>query len=448
MTGITLTVAEARGGLPVLGHVVSLLRNPGTFLLSLPEQGDVVRIRLGPSRAYVVCNAELTHQVLVNDRIFDKGGAFVERVREFVGDNVAMCPRAEHRRLRRIMQPAFASKRLADYAEIMNDETAEAIGSWRHGEVLDVYAGMQAISTRIAARTMFAAPVSRALIEGASSALTQILIAAGRRVLIPAPLDRIPTPGKLRYDRARRDIRRITDQLIADYRAAGVDHHDLMSMLLRPDDNGNTLSPEEISDQVVGLFLAAMETVASTLGWTLCVLALRPDVQERFHQEIDTVLQGRRPGLEDLPALPYTNAVALESLRMYPPAWLLTRETTTDIQLGGVAIPAHSTIIYSPFLLGRRRDLFDDPDLFDPDRWIGPAELTHRGAFVPFGGGPRKCIGDTFGMVELAVVLAAVGARWRVEPVNTRIRPLKRMSLLSTPRKLKVRLVSRNSANS
>lgn len=128
---------------------------------------------------------------------------------------------------------------------------------------------------------------------------------------------------------------------------------------------------------------------------------------------------------------------------MYPPGWLLTRMTTKDFQLGGIDIPAGSTIIYSPFLLGHRADLFDDPGRFDPDRWVGHGKRTARGSFVPFGEGPRKCIGDTFTMIEAPLVLAAIAAKFRVEPVGTRISPLDRMSLLLTPRKLRIRLVAR-----
>ncbi|SMC59988.1 cytochrome P450 [Kibdelosporangium aridum] len=433
------TFAEAKGALPVLGHVGKLLRDPRGFLMSLPDQGDLVRIRLGTSRAYLVCNAELTHQVLVNDRVFDKGGPFVDRLREFIGESVSTCPRGEHRRQRRLMQPAFHPNRLTHYAELMKTETVVVTNSWQHGQVLDVYAAMQAITTKIAARTMFAAPASAALIEDAYDALNEIMTGAGKRMLIPPPLDKLPTRSKIRYDRARKRIREITDQLISDYRAAGVDHQDLMSMLLARDEDGGALSEEEISNQVVTLFLGGVETVASTLGWALCVLALHPEIQDRLHAEVDAI--GPSPTLEDLAKMPYAKGIISESLRMYPPGWLLTRMTTKDSMLGGVHIPAGSTVIYSPFLLGNRSDLFDDPDRFDPDRH---AKRPVKGSFVPFGEGPRKCIGDTFTMVEAPLVLALIAAKWRVEPAGTRIRPLERMSLLLTPRDLKVRLVARD----
>ena len=444
----TFTSAPAAGALPVLGHVLSLLRNPRKFLTSLPQHGDLVRIRLGASTAYVVCNAELTRQVLVNDRVFDKGGPFVDRLREFIGDSVSTCPHSQHRRQRRLMQPAFHPKRFAGYTSMMNTETSAITGSWRDGEVLDVVASMQAITTRITARTMFAAPASGALIEAAYDALSEIMHGAGKRMLMPPPLDRLPTPGKIRYDRARRRIREVTDQLIADYRAAGVDHQDLMSMLLAArDENGNALSEEEISNQVVTLFLGGVETVASTLGWALCVLAVHPEIQRRLRDEVDAVLGGRAPTLEDLETMHYTRGIITESLRMYPPGWLLSRTTTTDSQLGNIPVPAGSTIIYSPYLLGNRAELFDDPTRFDPDRWGPHTTKPPRGALVPFGDGARKCIGDTYTMIEAPLVLAAIAARWQVHPMNSDVRllerPLERMSFLLTPRNVRIRLTAR-----
>jgi len=219
-----------------------------------------------------------------------------------------------------------------------------------------------------------------------------------------------------------------------------------MSILLKPDDAGRTLSEEEISNQVVTLFLAGVETIASASGWALCVLALRPEIQQRLHHEIDTVLQGKLVEMEDLPKLPYTKGVILESLRMYPPGWLLTRMTTADVRLGDFDIPANTAIIYSPFLLGNQSGAFDEPDAFEPDRWGTQTLRLNAGSFVPFGDGPRKCIGDTFSMVEMAVMLTAIIARWRIEPRGTVLRPLERMSLLLTPRGLKVSLSARQPA--
>jgi cytochrome P450 len=437
---VTYTSAEARGALPVLGHALRFIRDSRGFLSTLAGAGDLVWIRLGRSRALVVCDPELTRRVLVNDRVFEKGGPFVDRLREFIGESVSTCPRAEHRRQRRLMQPAFHHSRLAGYAKLMGEQIADVISDWRDGQVLDVYASMQDITTRITARTLFASPASGAVVDDARDALNEIVAGAGRRMLLPPSLAKLPTPGKRRYDRARTRIRELTDALIADYRGAGVDHHDLMSMLLgATDDSGGSWSEQEISDQVVTLFLGGVETVASTVGWALCLLAQDPEIQERLHREVAAASGDRAPAYEDLPRLVLCRNVIMEALRIYPPGWLLTRRTAAGCELGGHAIPAGTDVIYSPYLLQHRADLFPDPERFDPDRWDG-----HRPgrspAFIPFGDGPRKCIGDTLTMVEAPLILASVVARWRLHPVEPHVRSKQRVSLLLTPRNLRVRI--------
>jgi pentalenene oxygenase len=437
--------SAARGAFPVLGHALPLLRDPRGFLRSLAGQGDLVWLRVGLSRALVVCHPELTHQVLVNDRDFDKGGPWVDRLREIIGDSVLSCPRSEHRRLRRLIQPAFHPSRLPGYAATMVEQTAEVVDRWRDGQVLDVYASMQDVTTRITARTMFASPASSAVIDDARTALNDIVAGAGARLLLPPSLAKLPTPGKRRYDRARQRVREITDALIADYRSAGVDHHDLMSMLLaaRDEEDGTRLSEREISDQVVTLFLGGMETTASTLGWALCLLAQHPDVERRLHREIDTVVGDGLPTSDHVPQLELASQIITETMRLFPAGWLLTRRTANDCELGGHPVPAGTDVIYSPYLLHHRADLFPDPDRFDPDRWAGDAPRPPRGALIPFSGGPRKCVGDAFAMVEAPLILAYVAARWRLEPMEQDVRPKQRLSLVLTPRQQRVRITRR-----
>jgi len=444
----TFTSARASGAVPVLGHIPALIRNPRKFLLSLPDLGDLVRIRLGPSAAFVLCNAELTDEMLANDRVFDKGGPLVDRLRDLIGDSVSTCPHSRHRRQRRLTQPAFEPNRFAGYASTMINETDSVISSWGDGEELDVVGATQAITTRISARTIFSASTSSALIEEAHGALSEILGDVGKRMLMPPPLDKVPIPTKLRYDRARTRLREVTGQLIADYRSMGVDHHDLISMLLSARDvDGDSLTDEEILNHVVTLFVGGFETVATTLAWAICVLAHHPEIQERLHSEVDSALGGRSPTLEDLAEMPYTCGVITESLRMYPPGWLLSRVATEDSSLGGVNIPAGSTVIYSPFLLGNHVKMFADPQRFDPDRWAEDGPASGRGALVPFGGGPRKCIGDAFTMFEAPIVLAMIASRWRLTPVNSEVRPLEhaldRMCFVLAPRKVRVRISKR-----
>jgi len=421
MTATYATVRASRA-LPLLGHAVPLLRDPLRFLASLPDQGDVVWIRVGPFKVVVVCDAELTRQVLLDDRTFDKGGLLVDRGREVVGNGVGTCPHGEHRRQRRLMQPAFHAGRLPGYAQVMTDQIAAVTDSWPDGQIIDVLDEMLTITVRTIAKTIVTASVP------APDALGKIIddfavTLAGiyKRMFLPPPLDRIPTPGNRRYDRARTRLRKTLGQVIIDYRASGVDHGDVLSMLITPDEKHQELSDTEITDQIITLFLAGTESTASVLAWALHVLGGRPDLEKRLHAEVDAVLSGAAPTFADVPALELTGHIVTEILRLYPPGWLFTRVATTDTHLGEHPIPAGTTVIYSPYLIHRSNSLYTDAERFDPDRWDSQhVTRIPRGAFVAFSAGARKCLGDNFAMTEATLALAYIASRWRLRPVPGR----------------------------
>jgi cytochrome P450 len=442
-----LTAAKAPGALPVLGHAVKLLRDPVSFLRSLPEHGDVVRIRMGPTRAIVICDPGLTWEVLVNDRIFDKGGPLVARIGEAVGNSLASCPHAEHRRMRRLVQPAFHHSRFPRYAELICAEVAKALDSWQAGTVLDMLGEIQTITARVTVATMFATALPQATLDAVLADSATLTAGIYRRMLTPAPLDRLPTAGKRRYDRARSRMRRIVEQIIAEYRAAGVDHGDLLSMLLASRDDTGTgaagLSDEQIVNEVFSFFIGGIEPTANLLAWAVHLLASHQDVQRRLRAEVDRVVTGTSAAYGDLPGLELTQRVLTETLRLYPGGWLVTRTTTSDHRIGGHQVPAGMTVVYSAYLLHHRPDLYQNPECFDPDRWIDlPAAHAQRGSYVPFGYGARKCIGDTFGLTEAALTLATIVARWHLEPegdapVGTEV------NFVLRPRGLRIRLTGR-----
>ncbi|MGW2372856.1 cytochrome P450 [Kitasatospora sp. NPDC001683] len=424
------TSVTAPGALPLLGHAPSFIRSPLDFVAGLAAHGDLVRLRLGPLDAYVVCHPDLVHRLLTEDRTYDKGGIIIEKAREAFGNGLATCPASAHRRQRRMLQPAFHRDRLPGYAAMMAEEIADTTARWRDGDVVDVPAAMYRLSTAVTARCLFAAH-ERADSLPVHDAMDAVTRGVARRMMLPLPgADRIPTPGNRRFKRAQRNLREITRLLIADYRAAGTDHQDLLSMLLSArDEHGRGLSDGEIHDQVVTFLLAGMETSAATLSWAWTLLAANPAVRERLHTELDTVLDGRPARHEDLPALPLTARIVSETLRLYPPAWILSRTVTVDTELGGHRLPAGATVLYSPYLLHRRADLFPCPDRFDPDRWLTTARPA-AGTYTPFGLGARRCIGDAFGTTEAALALATIAARWTVTPSRDRpIRPHRGSSL-------------------
>lgn len=233
--------------------------------------------------------------------------------------------------------------------------------------------------------------------------------------------------------------------MITHRRTDGTDYGDLLSALLAARDptEGQGLSDSEIVDQVSTFFLAGSETTANALAWAICLLADHPDVEQRLQAEVDVVLGGKAARFDDLPKLGFTSRAVTETLRMYPPGWLLARTTTTDTHLGEHPIPAGTILLYSPYLLHHLPDLYPDHDRFDPDRWIeGQHAPPPREAFIPFAAGARKCIGDTFAVTEATLVLATVAARWHLQLLPSRhVRPSR--SVVLYPRGLRMRATQR-----
>ncbi|MEV7775098.1 cytochrome P450 [Kitasatospora sp. NPDC086791] len=432
------TAATAPGGLPLLGHAAAFVRRPLDFVAGLPAHGDLVRLRLGPRDAYVVCHPELVRRLLAEDGTYDKGGLVLDRARELLGDGLATCPATAHRRQRRLLEPAFHGNRLPGHAAVMAEEIAGTTASWRDGEVVDVPAAMHRLTAAVTARCLFSAR-ERAGAPPLHESVTAIARGVGRRVVLPLPgADRLPTPGNRRFRRARQDVEEITRGLIADRRAAGTEHHDLLATLLGAtgrdgDENGQGLSDAELHDQVATFLLAGTEATAATLSWAWTLLAANPAVRERLHAELDAVLDGRPARHADLPALPLTARIVSETLRLYPPVWLLSRTVTADTRLGGHRVPAGATVLHSPYLLHRRADVFPCPDRFDPDRWLTTAHPA-AGTYTPFGLGARRCIGDTFGTTQAVLAIATIAARWTITPTPGHpVRPTRGSSLSPRP---------------
>lgn len=436
-------IPQASGKLPLFGHILLFLYDPLGFLNSLPACGDLVQVRIGPLTALVVCDPHLTHEVLTHDRTFDKGGALFERLREVFGNDIVSCPHSEHRRRRRVLQPAFHSTRLPGYAHIMTEQTTIVIGSWRDGQVIDVLDEMQAVTARIAAMALFGNALTEVGITEVLDDLTIIMAGVYQRMLTPALLDTLPTGANRRYTRARARLHQTAAEIIDSYRSSGVRHDDLLSMLLGREDDRQPCDAE-ITGQVISFFLGSTETTASTLSWALYLLSRHPDVEERLHREVDAALFGAPATFADLPKLQLTNRIITETLRLYPPGWLLTRTTTTDTQLSGHPITAGTAVVYSPYIIHHRPDVYPKPDRFDPDRWDSE-HITRppRGGMVAFGSGARRCLGDTFAVTQATLCLATVAARWRLTS-TTRTRPVRpRLGIVLNPRKLRMRTISR-----
>jgi cytochrome P450 len=438
---LTTQAAIAPGGWPVLGHALALLRRPLEFLASLPAQGDLVEIRIGPQRMWVVCCPELTHHVLRDGRTYDKGGPLYDQARMVGGDGLLTCAHGPHQRQRRLLQPAFTRDRLAVYATEMSRQLDAALATWHDGQVIDVLAAMDEITTRVTARALFTTPLSPQQSTDLLHSLTVIVEGLFLRAIMPAWLRRVPLAVNRRVDQASSTMDTLTYEIINAYRREGVDHGDLLSMMLAArDEHGDALTDTEIRDQVLTFWGAGTETTAALLAWSLHLLAQHPQVTRRLQTEVDAVLGGRVAGHDDVARLDYTTRVLTETLRLYPPGWILTRVLTTEATLAGRTLPAGTILINSPYLIHRRGDLYPDPNHFDPDRWLPDHTTTlPRGAFIPFGGGTRRCIGDTFAMLEATLALATITTRWHLHPLpGMTTQPRARVTLRPHPLRMQL----------
>lgn len=421
------TVATAPGRLPVLGHTVPLRRAPLEFLTSLSQHGDLVELGLGRHKAYMVCHQDLVTQVLRDPRTFDWGGPFYEKTKLLMGNTLGNCPYRDHRRMRRLVQPSFRLTRIASYSSVMRDELEAELDSWRPGGTVEVNDALHAVTARVGAKVLLSTEIAGDAMEAILSDLPIVMEGMYKRVVAPwGAVHKLPTPGNRRFEAARVRLDDLVNRIIAEYRKAGVDHGDLMSGLLtaRDEETGDALTDVEVHDMVMNFLAAATETTATALCWALYELGNHPECEERLHDEADRLVGNRQLGYDDLPTLEYTGRVITEVLRMYPPGWMMTRIVSEDTELAGQRLPAGSILIYSSYALQRDPRLFDEPERFDPDRWLPErAKEVPAGAMIPFGSGRRKCIGDNFAMMETTLSLAEIAARWRLRTVpGTRVR--------------------------
>jgi cytochrome P450 len=434
------TIPTAPGRLPLLGHATRFARHPLEFLASLPAHGNLVRIYLGTRPVYVVCQPEATHRLLLDSRTFDKGGPFFDALRQLLGNGVGTSTYEPHRRQRLLLQPAFHRTELRRYAEVMTREINEEIDGWPDGAVIDIFAHFFAVSTRAAARTLFVTTATDDLVDELSRSLAVVLNGIFWRMADPTGhLRRLPTPGNRRYDRAERRLHAIVDSIIAASRPG---ENTMLSRLLaaRDDDGTRASSDEEIHDHVVTFLFTGTEVPIAIATWAVYLLARHPETMRALAAETGA-FAGRTIGFDDLPGLVTTRNILTETLRLYPTGWLFSRVTTRDTELAGHAVQAGTPIFYSPYLLHRRAGVFDQPDRFDPDRWLPERiEALPSGAYVPFGGGARKCIGDNFGFDEATIFLATLAARCRWDLTSgATVRPRPRVALNPTRFSIHVR---------
>jgi cytochrome P450 len=416
--------------------MAGLHRDPLAVMSRLHRRhGDLVHFRIGPQRVFVVLRADLIREVLVrHQRSFKKGPGF-EAARIVLGDGLLTSEGDFHLRQRRMLQPAFHRRRVAAYGDIMVEEAVRVGDAWGEREERDVAVDMSGLALRVVSRALFGAEldddaraIGRAVTE-VGEFFDYLTIA-----LLPVLL-RTPLPRVRRFRRGIDDLEGATARVIASRRAGdGGADGDLLSILLAARDvegDGTGMSDEQVRDEALTLITAGHETTANGLTWTWHMLAQHPEVEERFHAELGRVLGGRSPGVADASALEYTEAVLLESMRLYPPAWGVERRAVQDQEIGGYVIPAGAAVLMPTYVVNRDPRVYPDPLAFDPERFLGPeAAARPDWAYPLFGAGTRKCIGVGFAMLEAVLVLAELGQRYRLRPAPGRaVVPQARVSL-------------------
>ncbi|MFI0263074.1 cytochrome P450 [Streptomyces sp. NPDC017056] len=412
----TESVPRAPGAVPLLGHALSLLRDPFGFLTSLRAHGELVRLNLGTLPIYVATSAELVHEVTVRQaRSFEKG-RFFDRLRPLAGNGLANANGELHRAHRRLIQPMFSKDRIAAYSATMSRNARAFSDRWTPGRELDVAHEMAAFSIETLASTMFSSdiglPAVEAIRENLPIALKNLLV----RAASPKILDRLPIRPNRQFDAAVSQLRQVIDEVIRTARAEPTGHDDLLSLLLAERDG---LSDTEVRDELSTILFAGAETTAATLAWTFHELAGHPEVERQLVAEIAEVVGDRPVTIEDVPRLQAVRRVLDEVIRMRGVTFLM-RRTTEPVVLGGAALPTGTEVGFSLYALHRDPDVYAEPDRFDPDRWLPERQREAglgREAFIPFGAGNRKCIGDQFIYTEATIALATWLPRWKLVPV-------------------------------
>lgn len=377
--------------------------------------GDVTALRLANRRIYLVSHPDLIEEVLVTQsRNFIKH--FALRLNPVLfGQGLLTSEGDFWLKQRRLIQPVFSRQRIARYAPDMVDATRRLIEAWRPGERRDLLPDMMSLTLDIAARTLFGTQVggeAQAVVEALHVLQENFL--ARFNSLMPPPLW-LPTPGNLRLRRAVRRLDAILFGFIRQRREDQQEKGDLLSLLLHArDEGGGLMSDRQLRDEAMTLFLAGHETTALALAWTWYLLGLNPDAEERLAEEVRSVLGDREPTADDWPKLKYTEAVALESMRLYPPGYVIGREALADCTIGGYHVPRGVTIFMSQWVVQRDPRFFAEPEQFRPQRWLDESiKQLPKFAYFPFGGGPRVCIGNTFALMEMVLVLATIARRFR-----------------------------------
>lgn len=409
-------------GWPFVGNALQFSHDPLGYLRSAAQTyGDVVQLHMGSMPVVLISHPDQIEEVLVSKKHnFIKEP--IEKLQHtfdaaLFGNGLLTSDGDFWLRQRRLAQPAFHRHRIASYSTMMIEHTERMLARWRDGETRDVHEDMMRLTLEIVAQTLFSADVTGDAAD-VGTALDVVMRVSAETLGSPMQIPTyIPTPRNRRFMAAIRQLESVITKIIRQRRASDEDTGDLLSMLLHTqDEDGSRMTDQQLRDELVTMFVAGHETTALALSWTWYLLTQSPEVEAQLLEELQTVLQGRTPTMADLPQLRYTDMVLKESMRIYPPAWLLSgRVAVADCTLGGYQIPAGTLLAISSWVTHHDARFFSEPDRFNPQRWNTEDEQQRpKFAYFPFGGGPRMCIGQAFAMMEATLILTTIAQRFQL----------------------------------
>ncbi|UNM13267.1 cytochrome P450 [Streptomyces formicae] len=404
--------------MPGLGNLPAFAHDPLAFFERLRDRGDVVEWRLGPQRALFVSRPEHIGELLTGVETTFRHPELGWAFKLVLGDGVVTSEGPAWRRKRALVQPAVRPRQVRSYARTMAECAAALAQAWHPGQEIDVRREMLALTQRIAVRTLFGADTAgREDVIGAAMDVAQQAIGNEFRGLTLFLPPWVPTPGRRKLRRAVEVIDAEVGRVTGERRRAGGERDDLLSRLLAArDEEGLPLSDREVRDEAVTLYIGGHETTGTTLTWAWYLLSRSPGVRARLGEELAEVLGGRTPDFDDLRRLPYTEQVVKETLRLFPPVWLMTGIAQEGSTVGGLPVPEGTVVWSSQWSAHRDPRWFPEPEAFRPERWDAGAEpVVPDHAWFPFGGGARACLGARFAMVEAVLVLATLAQRFHVD---------------------------------
>ncbi|WP_414582913.1 cytochrome P450 [Scytonema sp. PCC 10023] len=431
----------------LFNHLLQVVRDPLSFFNYAREYGDIVPSRLWWTPVLLLNNPNYIEEVFSQqNRVFmRKGPIFRNNSKLLLGNGLFLSEGKFYHQQRKLAQPAFHKQMIASYGEVMVEETNHVIANWQDGQECDVYQEFVSITMSIIAKTMLGTELDAVAANNVTIALdaTANRLVNRRNALFLVP-NWLPTPSHLRFRRAVKQLDQIVYNIINQHSTSEENQGTFLDLVLYAQKEGSQITLQQLRDEVINIFLAGHETTAIALTWISFVLSQHPLVEAKLIEELQTVLSRRTPTVADLPQLRYTEAIALETLRLYPPVWLLERMALEDTEIAGYPVSKGTLVFASTWAAHRNPDFFPEPEKFNPSRWEnGLAKRLPLGAYFPFSLGARTCLGKDFGMMELVLLIATIFQNFQLRLVpghpveilpSLTLRPKHGMKMLLTRR--------------